>query len=503
MLIKFISLILFNFKAHKDLEVKFADLTKIFADNAKGKSSILEAITFLLYGTDALGSKMDPSPVTYEADETKVSLLLNVDGKELLLGRAIKKGKVQYFINEVPSKAGEFNEVLEQLFDKDLFLSLFNPNYFFTLHWEKQRGMLMKYVSSPARKEVLKHMPDGQASELEKLLKKHSLDDLEKIHRANKTKLDKDHIAAQSRFKTLKEQLEENAPTVALETLQAEENKLLNQIKEIEKVTDSAGDNNRKINTMQTRINSLLAEREQMKVDFQKLKSEEIADTCRVCHQPLKDKSLKAAEEEKQNRIENFKRQYDELVINRKTLEADLAQLEHIDVSEQIEKVRELENQRAPILQEIRKHQDIERLQEQVGQAEQQEKEILQSLNESIFILDSIKDFRAKEAELQAEKVQSLFENLSIKLFETLKNGEIKPTFEIQMDGKDYRKLSLSEGIRAGLELRDVLSQQSEIITPCFVDNAESITKFKQPNGQLIISKVVAGQGLTIEGEDN
>ncbi|MFP3340081.1 hypothetical protein R0J91_19035, partial [Micrococcus sp. SIMBA_131] len=84
--------------------------------------------------------------------------------------------------------------------------------------------------------------------------------------------------------------------------------------------------------------------------------------------------------------------------------------------------------------------------------------------NESIFIIDSIKDFRAKEAELQAEKVQSLFENLSINLFKEQKNGDIKPDFEIEMDGKGYKKLSLSESIRAGLELRDVLSQQSEII---------------------------------------
>lgn len=125
----------------------------------------------------------------------------------------------------------------------------------------------------------------------------------------------------------------------------------------------------------------------------------------------------------------------------------------------------------------------------------------LQDLNASIFMLDAIKAFRAKEAELQAEKVQSLFETLSVRLFNEQKNGELKPTFEIEMDGKPYSKLSLSESIRAGLELRDVLSQQSELIVPCFVDNAESITKFKQPNGQLIISRVVAGLELKIEME--
>jgi hypothetical protein len=89
---------------------------------------------------------------------------------------------------------------------------------------------------------------------------------------------------------------------------------------------------------------------------------------------------------------------------------------------------------------------------------------------------------------------------LSIRLFKQNKgDGEFKPDFEVQMDGKDYSKLSLSEGIRAGLELREVLSQQSGVIVPCFIDNAESITSFKKPTGQLITSRVVAGKELTIE----
>ncbi|WP_249646202.1 AAA family ATPase [Lysinibacillus sp. D3C2_S12] len=63
--IKFNQLNLQNFKSHKDLVVKFGDMTKILADNAKGKSSIGEAITFLLYGTALVGGKLDPTPITY------------------------------------------------------------------------------------------------------------------------------------------------------------------------------------------------------------------------------------------------------------------------------------------------------------------------------------------------------------------------------------------------------------------------------------------------------
>ncbi len=499
MKITFKQLILKNFKSHHDLQVNFGEVTQITGDNAQGKSSIGEAITFLFYGTDPFGSKLDPTPITYESDETLVSLLLNIDGKNLLLGRGLKKGKAKYYINEVPSKATEYNELIEKMFDKELFMSLFNPNYFPSLHWEKQRTMILQYVPAPYVKDVLKELPEEQSKLLGELLKKYTLDDIEKIHKENKNKKDKDYIAAQSRTKTLKEQLEENAPNVPLDSLNAELSQLKNQREEIERVTDKASENNARINQLQNQIKSLLDEREQLKEQFKLIKDEAIADTCRVCKQPLQGDAIQAAEQEKQGRMNSIKQQFDAVVEKRIELEAQLEQLEFVDISEQIEKSREIQEKIYQLEWEIDKYKRFESLKKQLEQAEKEEQETLQSLNESIFILDSVKAFRAKEAELQAEKVQSLFETLSIKLFNEQKNGELKPTFEIELDGKPYSKLSLSETIRAGLELREVLSKQSDLIIPVFIDNSESITRFKEPSGQLIISRVVAGQKLKIE----
>nr|WP_256942326.1 ATPase [Bacillus sp. OV166] len=466
-----------------------------------GKSSIPEAITFTVYGTDVFGGKLDPTPLTYAAEETLVQLLLSVDGKSLLLGRGLKKGKACYYINEVPSKATEFNEIVEQLFDKDLFLSLFNPSYFFTLKWDKQREMLLKYVTAPANKEVLKKLPELQAETLGTLLKKHNLIDIDKIHRDNKNKKDKEYIAAQSRTKTILEQLERlpsvNAP---VESLKAEISQYERQIKEIERVTDTAGDKNRVYNTTQSKLRGLQDQIEMSKERWPALKNEAIEDTCRTCKRPLDEDSVEAVKTDKETRIEQYKANHNNLIKQRDELKNQLAEMEYIDVSEQFEHVRELESNRQSLLNAIRTVDEYEHLRTQVDVAKKNEKEILQSLNDSIFVLDSIKAFNAKSAELQAEKVQALFTTLSIRLFKQNKgDGEFKPDFEIEMNEKPYRTLSLSEGIRAGLELRDVLSQQSGIITPCFVDNAESITSFKQPNGQLITSRVVAGQELKIE----
>jgi DNA repair exonuclease SbcCD ATPase subunit len=499
--IKFVSLILQNYKSHRNLEVKFGDLTKITGENAKGKSSIPESISWLLYNTDALGSKLDPTPLTYAADETLVQLLLSVDGKQLLLGRCLKKGKANYYINEVPSKAKEFDEVRDQLFDKELFMSLFNPSYFFTRKWDDQREMLLKYVSAPANKEVLKQLPDLQADTLGTLLKKHSLLDIEKIHRENKKKKEKEYIAAQSRTRTLQGQLENILiPRVPVDSLKAEISQFEREIKEIEKVIDSAGDANRYYNATQSKLRGLQDQIEMSKERWPHLKNEPIEDTCRTCKRPLDDESVEAVKADKDSRMDQYKTNHTALVTQRNEVKEQLEKMEYIDVTEQIEKVRELEGKRQPLLNALQGLDQYEQLQAEIEAAQKNEADTLKSLNDSIFVLDSIKAFNAKSAELQAEKVQALFTTLSIRLFKVNKtDGEIKPDFEIEKDEKPYRTLSLSEGIRAGLELRDVLSQQSELVVPTFIDNCESITSFKKPNGQLITSTVVAGQELKIE----
>ncbi|MFF5818485.1 AAA family ATPase [Lysinibacillus capsici] len=500
--IKFNKLTLQNFKSHKDLVVKFGDMTKILADNTKGKSSIGEAVTWLLYGFGLLGGKLNPSPKKYQADNTLVTLHLSVDGEDLLLSREIDKGSNKFYVNEVPSKATEFKEVVDKLFDKHLFLSLFSPNYFFTFDWKQQRQMILKYTTAPANKEVFKELPKPQSDKLSVLVKKHSLKDIREIHKKNKNKLNELYIAAKSRTKTLREQLEQYAPTVPLDSLNVELKQLVKERNAIETVTDKAQETNGRINRLHTKIQLLTTERDHIKETFNQLRSEPIQDTCRVCHQTLQDEAINAVEAEKEQRIQQVKLKFQEVVDERKALEEELKTLEYVDVSEQIEKARLLQEKINPIEYEISKHKQYKCLEEQVIAAEVNEKETLESLNESTFILDAIKDFEAKEAELQVKKVQDLFTNLTIKLFEELKTKvEENATFVVQMEGIDYSHLSFSEKTRAGLEVRDVLSMQSGVIAPCFIDNGETITKFQEPNGQLIITQVVAGKELEVISE--
>lgn len=64
-------------------------------------------------------------------------------------------------------------------------------------------------------------------------------------------------------------------------------------------------------------------------------------------------------------------------------------------------------------------------------------------------------------------------------------------TYKFTYDGKDYRWLSTSERIKAGLEVAMLLKRLTGLIYPTFMDNAKSInTSFVQLEGQTIFAFV-------------
>ncbi|MEC0237792.1 AAA family ATPase [Paenibacillus kribbensis] len=511
--IKIISLRAHNFKAHRDLSVNFGEVTQITGDNAQGKSTILEIPSWTLYGTDTMGSKLDPTPTDYEYDHVYSETLLDIDGKQVLLGRGIEKGKTTYYINEVPSKAGDFDEIVKSLFDKDLFLSLYNPSYFFTLHWGTQRDLLLRYVTPVSNKEVFTEMsrtsPDEktkdivlnpQATKLSELIKKHTLAQLGEIHKKNKNDKDTAYKRAQGRTEALVDQLQKlPAAPDDIEAVKAEDATLLEQIKALEVQTDLAGETNRKRTVLSSTIESLQRQIAQAKDRYMKVYNEPIEDHCPACKRPLDTDSVEAVTKDKEHRKEELRAAHQKLVDERKELEAKLAAIEPLDVSEQLARIRALEQQRDRTADIIAAHNSRQGMQDDIDKARADEADTLASRNDSIFVLDAIKAFEAKEAELQAAKVQSLFTTLSISLFKEQKNGERKPDFVIEKDKKPYPILSLSESVRAGLELREVLSEQSGVISPSAVDNTESTFKIKKSSGQLILVKAVEDAPLEIK----
>lgn len=494
-----------NFKNHRNLKVLFSEITRIKGPNGAGKTSIGDAVSWVLFGCDPFGNHMSknlsPEPTNYDYDIVGVDLTIKVEGAHYLFGRRIEKGKMLYYVNGVPRKATEYDEAVASLFDKSLFLSLFNPAYFFSQKWEEQRAQLLKNVLPPANKEVFAELKKPHADKLAELLKKHNIDDLAAKHKDNKNRQDKALIAAESRVKTLQEQLKD-VPEWSEEELHVMQEgvaHMRSQMSDIEKVTDAAWETNSRIQQLEGRIERLNQDIKFSVDRWPTLKDEPIQDTCRTCKQRLEEMAVAAVQADKDKRIVEYKQNHERMIAERKELKDELATLVPVDVAEQTQKLRELDSKRQTILQNLGHAEQRRKLHTTIAEAETLVETTRNSHNESVFILDAIKASKAKEAELMAAKVKGLFKKLSLQLFlENKTDGEQKPYFEVEMDGKPYRKLSRAEGIIAGLELIDVLSELIGLIVPVFLDNAESIIRYTKPAGQLIECRVDDQQNLTI-----
>ncbi|MFS0822139.1 AAA family ATPase [Bacillus sp. 1P02SD] len=487
--IEFKSIKLENFKNHKWLKIVFDDITTAEGRNGAGKSSIGDAITWDLFGTDAMGNKLEPNPIGTSL-ETSVELLLQVDGTQILLGRSQKK-TAKYFINEVPKKATEFNDLVASLFDKNLFLSLFNPNYFSSQKWQDQRSQFLSYVKEPLNKEVLAVLRELDRGYLEENLKKYSLDDLESLHVERFKKHDKAYERAAERVLTLEEQLKKNdINSLDLEAFQKEIEKLKAQRQAIDEDNNIRNKSNMERSRISAQIESLAEQIRRQQDAVMQIKNEQIEEHCNACGQSLDDISIQKVKDNRQARYSAAIQTGKDMVKKHNELKEMLSAIPapvEIDRSE----LFALDEKIMLFQSKLNAANQIKLLEEEIEEAQQAKEKIRTERNESQSIKDAIKEFRTKRSELMVKKVDNLFTNISVKLYEQLKNGEERATFEIEMDGKPYSKLSTAEKIKAGLELIEVLSTQSGVISPCFVDNAESILHFTKPTGQLIVARVV------------
>ena len=107
--------------------------------------------------------------------------------------------------------------------------------------------------------------------------------------------------------------------------------------------------------------------------------------------------------------------------------------------------------------------------------------------------------YMAKRVELMLDGLK--MGSTEIVLTELVKStGEIKDCFRFSYEGREYKCLSLSEQVRAGLDAAMLIQRLSGRNYPVFVDNGESICSFgrSQPSSQVIVARVANGQELQV-----
>jgi len=204
--IKLLKMEIENFKGCLGKKVfEFSDRTKIFGENASGKTTIADAFNWALFNYDSKGNSkfhirpQDSNGKDIDNIEISVKLFLLVDDREIEAKKIQKQSWVkkrgtdvtefkgntnEYEIDTIPKQEKDMKEFVTSLVGEELFKILSNPTYFVSLEWKKQREVLLKLVSEITDEDVI----DSNHKKFDGLrlaLNVHSVDDL--MAKAKKT----------------------------------------------------------------------------------------------------------------------------------------------------------------------------------------------------------------------------------------------------------------------------------------------------------------------------
>ena len=183
--IKILRLVLENFKCHKLLALTpDGNSMSVYGDNAAGKTSIYDALTWLLFGKDSQGNgekNIDIKPldaigaVADHSAITSVEAELEVNGERICLKRtyrevwSTKRGSSvetfdgntsEYYVDGVPCKKFAFDDRISELVPEDTFRLLTSVSYFAKdLPWQKRREVLFDMAGTMSDQDIMASAP--------------------------------------------------------------------------------------------------------------------------------------------------------------------------------------------------------------------------------------------------------------------------------------------------------------------------------------------------------
>ena len=183
---KILDIKLSNFQGIASMEIVLDGRSaSIFGDNGTGKTTIFNAITWLLFDKPSTGAK-NWTPKTRGADGEKHNLEHSVtatfvlpDGSRVTLGKTLrevykkKRGSttaeytgntVDYFLDGVPVKEKEYMAAVAEYCGGEQIMKLLTmPDYFpETMEWKKRRELLLEICGDVSDDDVIESNPDLQ-----------------------------------------------------------------------------------------------------------------------------------------------------------------------------------------------------------------------------------------------------------------------------------------------------------------------------------------------------
>ena len=211
--IKLKAISILNFKGIRKQEIAFntEGITTISGRNATGKSTVRDAFLWLMFDKNAAGEKdfgiktNDTEGNTIPQLPHEVSATLLINGEELHLRKCLmekwvkKSGSVEkvfsgntteYYINDVPKKAGEYNAYISDLCDETVFRTITNPAYLPNMKKDQLRAMLFKMAGELTDADIAGE--DEGLNRLLNLITGKSIEELQKQTASEKARIKKE-----------------------------------------------------------------------------------------------------------------------------------------------------------------------------------------------------------------------------------------------------------------------------------------------------------------------
>lgn len=514
-----------------------------------------------------------------------------------------------YFVDGVPKKEKEYKEIVNSLVDENIFKLITNPLYFNeTYSWQNRRKLLLEMCGDISDEDVIAEYSELKA--LTDILSGHSVDDHRKVVAAKKSAINKEldmipvrideALRGKPTIDTPRDVLiqEISLATTTIETLEADKallvnghavvdtraelrdvqrrliareselqmeykkqsalksneydmvvSELNNLSSKVENTKHRLDTSNRDIQLIESTINELMHQRQQVNEDAFVM---DIDENCPTCGQKLPAEQIQAAREKaetnfnlrKSKRLEEINQSIELKQQDIENFEKRNASLESVETLEALIKAKELVKQTitdeigqltAPVLDDDSIYADLKAeefmLQMKLDESNTDHSEEIADIDKRIattkehrFNLETelnkyeeakridtrVAELESQQAELAAEKskldeasylmdefikakvnmledvINSRFKLARFKMFNVMINGNIEECCETTYKGVPYRSMNNAARINVGLDIINALTSYFKVNAPVFIDNAEAVTEFVPVNSQTI-----------------
>lgn len=184
----------------------------------------------------------------------------------------------------------------------------------------------------------------------------------------------------------------------------------------------------------------------------------------------------------------------------------EIEKLEEIVNNLVSEDMTEIQNRKANIAEQINnidkklnERVTQERTKIRIKELEKEEEDISHKIQELEAQQFQIEEFTKVKIELLENAINSRFEIVKFRLFDTQINGGLVECCDTLVNGVPYADVNNAHKILAGLDIINTLSKFYKITAPIFIDNRESINQLWHTDAQVISLIVTEDPTLRIE----